>query len=83
MSLAVSDLMSPHPHLSRIPNGRIDKAHFYGAMAELEIKAHRLQSAETFFRLAVLMDPADQHLCEQLDAVIERRARQDTAAQAH
>lgn len=82
MSFAVSALMSRNPHLPRIPTDRIDKARFYGAMAEFEMEARKLQSAETFFRLAVMMDPADPHLSDQLNEVTRLRAGQDSAPPA-
>lgn len=58
----------------RIPEGRLDKARFYVAQAQRERATGRLQSAETFLRLAAVMDPSSAGISALLSEVVKERA---------
>jgi hypothetical protein len=71
---AFSARMTSSPPPTRIPEGRLEKARFYSAMAEQELQGQKLQSAENFLRLASVMDPADHRIVELLHEVVALRA---------
>ncbi len=58
----------------RLPEGRLDKARAYLNLAREDLAAGRLQSAESFARLAVAMDPASLAIKSVLNQVVTRRA---------
>ncbi|MBE2249817.1 MAG: hypothetical protein IAE78_09730 [Myxococcus sp.] len=58
----------------RLPEGRGDKARTYIALAEGDLAAGRLQSAESFLRLAIATDPSSDRGPSLLKVVLDRRA---------
>lgn len=64
---------APKTERTRIPEGRLEKAHFFVAMAQAELAKGRLQSAETFFRLAASMDPSDLGIVGMLQEIVSKR----------
>lgn len=60
---------------TRIPQGQLEKARFYAAMAEAELARARLQSVESFLRLAAFMDPANVEVASRLRAVVSQRGQ--------
>lgn len=66
--------MKPTPR-ARIPEGRLDKARFFLDEARRERANGRLQSAETFVRLAAVMDPASAGIAALLGELVKERAR--------
>lgn len=62
------------PH--RIPQGRLEKARYYVELARADTEVGRLQSAESFLRLASVLDPANPEIRVMLQQVAAGRARQ-------
>lgn len=60
----------------RLPEGRLDKARAYLNLAREDLAAGRLQSAESFIRLAAAMDPASLAIKAMLNQVVSQRATQ-------
>ena len=58
----------------RLPEGRLDKGLAYLALAQEDVAAGRLQSAENFARLAAAMDPASLAIKAMLAKVVTMRA---------
>lgn len=69
---------APRPSTSthRLPEGRLDKARAYVNLAREDLAAGRLQSAESFVRLAAAMDPASLAIKAMLNQVVTMRATQ-------
>lgn len=62
------------PH--RIPQGRLEKARYYVELARADTEVGRLQSAESFLRLASVLDPVNPEIRVMLQQVAAGRARQ-------
>lgn len=60
----------------RLPEGRLDKARAYLDLAREDLAAGRLQSAESFVRLAAAMDPSSLAIKAMLNQVVSQRATQ-------
>ena len=67
---------SPFPMPSRIPQGRLEKARYYVELARADTEVGRLHSAESFLRLASVLDPANPEIRVMLQQVAASRARQ-------
>ena len=65
---------------TRIPDGRLEKARFYLTMAQAELAKARLQSAESFLRLAAFMDPSNPSIGDLLEDVVAERDQRRIAA---
>jgi len=67
---------APTTERTRIPEGRLEKARFFVEMAQADLLKQRLQSAESFLRLAASMDPSDLGIVGLLEAVVCARDQQ-------
>lgn len=61
---------------TRIPQGRLDKARYYLELARADVDVGRLQSAESFLRLASVMDPTNREIRVVLEQVLSQREKQ-------
>jgi len=57
----------------RLPEGRLDKARAYLELGKADLEAGRLQSAESFLRLAAAWDPASLAIKALIKQVVARR----------
>ncbi|MCA2977616.1 MAG: hypothetical protein INH37_04980 [Myxococcaceae bacterium] len=75
---------SPSPIPSRIPTSHLEKALHFLELARSDVEAGRLQSAESFLRLAAAMDPSNRDIVDRLRQVTAARAseRQPFATEA-
>lgn len=64
---------------TRIPEGRLEKARFFLSMAQADLEKGRLQSAESWLRLASSMDPSDLGIVGLLQEIVSERAQQRVA----
>lgn len=67
---------SPTPIPSRIPQGRLEKARYFVELARADTEVGRLQSAESFLRLASVLDPSNPEIRVMLQRVAAGRAKQ-------
>lgn len=73
---APTSVSAQPPKQQRLPEGRLDKARAYLDLAREDLAAGRLQSAESFLRLAAAMEPASLAIKAMLNQVVSQRATQ-------